>query len=173
MRKLIVATMMLCTSAAQAADWSPVFKTWSKGCYFNQSKIEKAIIKLSANYNDYGYWEVSNKVLTGDYSKIPLPYRNDMLPAYTEAIIDEPELEKVVIPLQNATFQGMPLKSYAFRIGDTVPRAELNVGKYTKAKERKLNILRKKWFYEVYQTVEVETNQKGELILYCDGAEPG
>lgn len=175
MKKLIVATMMLCASTAQAVDWSPVFKGWAGDCLYFEHPVAKAVFEVSSDYvpsGDYGA-EQTHTVLSlegqmGDYSTVPMPYRQDLLPA-THLRHDFDGQEGVYIPLQNAKFYQLDLQGIEFYDSPYDWYSALNFGKYSKAKEQQLKkIIRPLQKKSIPFPVSIFKTEHNELILLCD-----
>lgn len=185
MKKLIIATMMLCASTARAADWSPVFKEWVDDCQSFEHPVAKAVYRTSSDMvklDEYGplHTVLSQEGRMGNYSTVPMPYRQDLLPAVRldryyrrDGSQDFSDWSAgVYIPLQNAKFYNLPLQGIAFNYWEVAWYYALNFGKYSKAKERQLmkivKQLDKTKYNADYNTVWIVRTEQDELILGCE-----
>ncbi|VEG13308.1 hypothetical protein [Moraxella cuniculi] len=104
--KLLSAVILAVVSnVAQAADWTPVFSQWNSGCPAPWSEDFKWREKVLYN--------IQSVAQIGNYQGVPQPYRDDLLPAYIASTHEE-VLDYFIIPMRNATFVGLPIKSYTF-----------------------------------------------------------
>ena len=165
----------MAVQTAHAAEWSPIIDGWyGKGfCFEGSTQAEKAII-ASASV-DRTVSGLKKSAAKGRYPQAPLPYRLDMLPAYTQLLPENWESigyelssdDKIIIPLKNATYLDIPIKSYAFadRNGFTW-YSEFNFGHLSNDQieklTRKLNKKQDNW-----DTTTLDWNSDGEFLLYC------
>lgn len=109
MKKLALLTALCSLSmAVHSADWTPVFEGNSP---IFLDKIWESVIS-----QDNVVPAITHSAYFGDYSEIPMPYREDMLPVtmtvtpYTH----EDGGVYITVPLKNATLYGLPISSITY-----------------------------------------------------------
>lgn len=175
-KSLIIMSLLLAVQTANAADWSPVIDGWyGEGfCLNGSTKAEQEIIgSVSVDQTVSG---LTKDAKEGRYLKAPLPYRLDMLPAYVQLLPENWEStgyelssdQKIIIPLKNATYLNIPIKSYAFADRDGYTwYSEFNFGHLSNDQIEQLA----KWLDKKEQNdwgvPSLDWNTDGELLLFC------
>lgn len=160
-------------STAQATDWTPVFSQWQRDC-LTPHKVQTAIEK-SATAGRFVTTSVAKSAKNGVYRHLPRAYRRDLLPAYRESMVYDGTIKDrhgfVVIPLKNATFANVKIKSFAFYNNNLIRHYRLNFGKIDEpAKQRIYHAFAQDTMTN--QSIDadvasVQTNQSGELVVLC------
>lgn len=148
----VILTTTLWSSLSPAADWTPVFKS-SFGEYIEglESNDQGALAGkvLGTNWfidSDYGRTPMKiNKngknARLGRYPKsIPLPYRNDMLPAKAKASAAKHDgaSASITIPLKNATVFGYKITNISQASGYEYGGTTVEFAPMTDAQYRQL-----------------------------------
>lgn len=134
MRYLLSILLLIGTTQAHSADWTPVFADLltpqsQKQLLGNQSPVNNFYPKLTEMVIDQANWVQQGMKLTqnakkGNYPNIPQPYRADMQPA----VITKTDrcTYEAKVPLKNATLFGKPIQSlnYHIYICETAPFKE-------------------------------------------------
>lgn len=128
MKHLLLASSLLLSSTVFAADWTPVFYyidkniTDSQKTHDSQMMIDSIIKNTFSDrlYNKDGFWAkprpkqpLSKMALSGKFTALKAPYRNDMLPAigaYKKDAYGHIS-PTATYPLKNATLYGYPIES--------------------------------------------------------------
>lgn len=125
MKHLLLASSLLLSSTAFAADWTPAFRYLEAGKSGDGGAMLSAIMNntFSKAIYDYDDGKLPKQPLTkmaasGKFTAIKAPYRNDMLPAKSYYGKDDLFLT-AVYPLKNAKLYGYPLENLTYYWGCT------------------------------------------------------
>lgn len=118
MRYLIASILLFTMTQAQSADWTPVFAHLEQDKQGDEGQLlEKVTSNISHisfdgtdEYAQPNGFTVADTAKAGNYSKVPAPYRQDMLPAKAQGDY------AVILPLKNATLYGLPIKSLTYAV---------------------------------------------------------
>lgn len=114
----LAAAVLAFGGASYAAEWSPVFEHLQARKHSDDGQILDAILGsfFKENISSRTKEPLTADAKSGHYKKVPLPYRNDMLPAKAIKNKDGIVLQGN-IPLKNATLYGQPIKSLNYLMG--------------------------------------------------------
>lgn len=120
MKKFLMGTILLTSACSvQAADWTPIIESWADNYCISNSETEAAIMAsvTEPGIDNHSIDKLSKNAKRGHYPKVPKPYRHDLLPAIiteTTPGFEPGSAQKITIPLKNATYGDIPLKSLDF-----------------------------------------------------------
>lgn len=144
MRYLLSILLLIGTTQAHSADWTPVFAYLEHNKNSDNGKLFDTITASMSQWVMQGEGDASYPVAyklldsakRGNYPNVPQPYRQDMLPA--KKLHDY----AVIVPLKNATLYGLPIKSLTDEVsgGDNFWGSNfyVNFGKLSKTQHNNL-----------------------------------